>query len=298
MKEPVGVIGLGRMGLPLALNLVREGFKVFGCGLENVERLVAAGGCSATNPADVARQCRFIVQSLPSSAALDRVLHGPEGLLDVLRPGSIVIETSTYPLAIKTTAANAVAAKNAIMLDCEITGVPDMVADRSCVLFISGGNQESFDRCRPVFDAISTAAKIHLGPFGAATKMKLVNNLLVCIHVTAAAEALNFGMKIGLRPDHMLTLIGSGAASSVMFRQRGPLMVERTFSPSSGPFRSLSKFPPAIQGLGAEVDAATPLLDIAANLFKQALDEGRAEQDVAALIDIIEHLRRPPVSKP
>lgn len=294
MPFDVGFIGLGRMGLPMALNLLNEGFGVTGFSLNPMDRFAAAGGRVAGSAREAALGKEFVITSLPGSAEiLDQVLEGANGLLAGLRRGATLIETSTHPLEAKRKATQRLSEKGAVFLECEISGVPPMVAARRCVFFISGGTREVFERCLPVFDAITTTEKRYLGELGTATKMKLVNNLLTCVHIAAAAEVLALGMRAGLDPHDMLSLFGAGAGSSVMFTQRGPLMVSRKFDQSEGPFSSLAKLPPAIQRLASQVGAATPMLDTAAVLYRQALDEGRSEQDVAAMIEIIQSLKRP-----
>jgi 3-hydroxyisobutyrate dehydrogenase-like beta-hydroxyacid dehydrogenase len=287
----VGFIGLGRMGMPMALNLLASGYAVKGFSLGDMSRFAEAGGTACESPREAVIGQEFVVQCLPGSAeTLEQVLAGSDGLLAGLAPGAVLIETSTHPLSAKQRAAALLQRQGATMLECEITGVPSMVAERRCVFFISGGTRDAFERCLPVFDAMTSTAKLYLGELGTATKMKLVNNLLTCVHVAAAAEALALGLKAGLDPEAMLALFGAGAGSSVMFTQRGPLMIARKFDQSEGTFHSLGKLPPAIQSLAEDVKAATPMLDRAAALFESALREGRGEQDVAAMIELIESL--------
>ena len=289
-RRRIGMIGLGRMGLPMACSLLQSGFEVTGFSLSGMESFVAAGGKAAASARAAVLGQEFVLTCLPGSAEILReVMHE---ILGGLVSGAVLMETSTHPLEAKREAAMQVAARGGTFLECEISGVPPMVAARRCVFFISGGSRHAFERCLPVFDAITTTEKRYLGEFGTATKMKLVNNLLTCVHVAAAAEVLALGMKVGLNPEDMLALFGAGAGSSVMFTQRGPLMVKRQFGGSEGPFQSLAKLPPAIQALAEEVHASTPMLDAAAILYRRALDEGRAEQDVAAMIEIIESMRR------
>ena len=290
MKRRLGLLGIGRMGLPMAVNLINEGFEVTGYSRAGMERFVAAGGKPAASAREAVRGQEFVITCLPGSADILRQVI--DEILEALEPDAVLIETSTHPLEAKREAARRVEARGATFLECEISGVPPMVAARRCVFFISGGSRAAFERARPIFDAITTTEKRYLGELGTATKIKLANNLLTCVHIAAAAEVLSLGVKAGLRADDMLALFGAGAGSSVMFTQRGPLMARRKFDESEGPFATLSKLPPAIQALAQEVGAATPMLDAAAVLYKRALDEGRAEQDVAAMIEIIESLRR------
>jgi putative dehydrogenase len=289
--KAIGFIGLGRMGLPMAVNLMKAGYSVTGFDPRTMDRFAAAGGKPVGSAREAALGQEFVISCLPGSAGILRdVLEGPNGLLDALDAGAVLIETSTHPVDAKRRAAEQVEERGAILLECEISGVPSMVAARQCVFFVSGGTSAAFKRCLPVFDAITTTKKRHLGPLGTATKMKLVNNLLTCVHVAVAAETLALGIKAGLDPNAMLELFGTGAGSSVMFTQRGPLMAARKFGESDGPFDSLAKLPPAIQALAAEVGGATPMLDAAANLFGLALTQGRGPQDVAAMIEVIETL--------
>jgi 3-hydroxyisobutyrate dehydrogenase-like beta-hydroxyacid dehydrogenase len=291
MRREIGFIGLGRMGLPMAVSLINAGYTVNGFDPRTMDRFVAAGGKPAGSPREAASGQEFIISCLPGSADILRdVLSGPGGLLPALDAGAILIETSTHPVDAKRWAAERLAERGAVLLECEITGVPTMVAARQCVFFISGGSPAAFQRCLPVFDAITTTQKRYLGPLGTATKMKLVNNLLTCVHVAVAAEALALGIKAGLDPEAMLALFGAGAGSSLMFTQRGPLMAARKFDESDGHFDSLAKLPPAIQALADDTRAATPMLDAAARLFALALEQGRGPQDVAAMIEVIESL--------
>lgn len=291
MRREIGFIGLGRMGLPMAVSLINAGYTVNGFDPRTMDRFVAAGGKPAGSPREAASGQEFIISCLPGSADILRnVLSGPGGLLSALDAGAILIETSTHPVDAKRWAAERLAECGAVLLECEITGVPTMVAARQCVFFISGGSPAAFQRCLPVFDAITTTQKRYLGPLGTATKMKLVNNLLTCVHVAVAAETLALGIKAGLDPEAMLALFGAGAGSSLMFTQRGPLMAARKFDESDGHFDSLAKLPPAIQALADDTRAATPMLDAAARLFALALDQGRGPQDVAAMIEVIESL--------
>ncbi len=230
MSRAIGFVGLGRMGLPMAVSLINAGYTVTGFDPRTMDRFVAAGGKPARSPREAASGQEFVMSCLPGSADILRdVLEGPGGLWPALDAGAVLIETSTHPVDAKRWAAERLAERGAVLLECEITGVPTMVAARQCVFFISGGNRAAFERCLPVFDAITTTQKRYLGPLGTATKMKLVNNLLTCVHVAVAAETLALGIKAGLDPDAMLALFGAGAGSSVMFTQRGPLMAARKF---------------------------------------------------------------------
>jgi 3-hydroxyisobutyrate dehydrogenase len=292
MASAVGFIGLGNMGLPMAISLLKAGFKVTGHSLNNLDRFAENGGLVASTPAQCAIGKEFVVNCLPGSAAvLDEVVNGPEGLAVGMKPGSILIETSNHPVDAKRNASAVLAARNVELLECEVTGVPNMVAARKCAFFISGASRQAFERSLPILDAITTTEKRYLGPLGTASSMKLISNSLTCIHLAAAAEALALGTKAGLDPESMLALFKIGGCGSVMLAERGPRMIARKFDDSDGSFNSLKKFPPAVQELAKHLGMATPMLDSAADLFRLAVESGRGDQDVAALVEIIEALQ-------
>jgi 3-hydroxyisobutyrate dehydrogenase-like beta-hydroxyacid dehydrogenase len=134
---------------------------------------------------------------------------------------------------------------------------------------------------------------LYFGPFGAATKVKLVNNLLVAVHIAAAAEAMALGLKAGVDVDLMIKAIASGSGGSTQFGIRAPWMAQRKFQPVQGQAALLFHYFHMIEQWADETGTATPLLDRAIEVYKKCVDMGLGEtHDVAVMIDVINSLPR------
>ena len=278
----VGFIGLGNVGLPAAINLLRAGFQVSGFDIRHNDAFVGAGGVFVEDvqrlaPLDV------LVQSLPSVQAL---VQSVDALLPVARPGQIVIEMSSYPLTIKSEQARRLRARGVEMLDCEVSGLPAQVEKRQAVLF-TAGDAAIVASVREVLLGI-TDRTFHVGAFGAATHMKLIANTMVCVHNLMAAEALNLGQRIGLDPQQMIEVLALSAAGSVTFTNKAPLMVQRNFAAGRGPFRHMFGYLQRTEALAAQAHADAPLLAAARRVYAIAEEQGRHDQDIAAVIEILE----------
>jgi 3-hydroxyisobutyrate dehydrogenase-like beta-hydroxyacid dehydrogenase len=280
----IGFVGLGNVGLPAATNLLDAGFDVVGYDIRPSEALVAAGGTMATDMAEIAA-CPLIIQSLPSDQALAATI---DGLLPHLAPGQIVVEMSSYPLETKKAAAARVAETGAIMLDCEVSGLPFQVAERTAVLFASG-DKAAVDACASAFGAF-TARHFYLGGFGAATKMKLIANYMVCAHNLIGAEALNLGAAAGLDPAQMVEVLKPSAAGSTTFANKSALMLSRDFATGRGPFRHMFGYLDRALALARDsrVEAATPMLHRVREVYDIAREQGRHDQDIAGIIEVVE----------
>jgi len=283
----VGFVGLGNVGGPAAVNLLTGGLEVIGFDLKPSAEFEAAGGRMAGTLADIAA-CDVIVQSLPNPAALTATI---DGLIDHLRPGQVIIELSSYPLQAKATQAARVASFGAVMLDCELSGLSFQIANRSAVIF-KAGDAAAVDACAPVFDAIADK-HFYLGAFGAATKMKLIANVMVCVHDLMAAEALNLGRSAGLDPAQMVEVLKHSAAGSTTFTNKAPLMLSREFASGRGPFNHMFGYLDRATELAEQVGAtaATPLLHRVRETFAVARGQDRHGQDIAAIIEVLEGLQ-------
>jgi 3-hydroxyisobutyrate dehydrogenase len=287
VTAPLGMIGLGRTGLPIAVNLLGRGHAVVGYRRSDASALVAAGGQLAPSPRALGEAARVIFSVLPSPAALEEVMSGERGLLGALGRGHVVVELSSYPLPVKERYRDLVAARGAVLLDGEISGTPAMTAARKSVFLVAGARADA-DRVLPLL-ADATEHALYAGPFGAATKLKLVANLLVAVHTAAAAEALLLVERAGLDPLLATQVLGLGAASSTMLTARAASMTARRFvDPAPGPVAMLAHYLEPIATLAATSASPTPLFTTAAELFRRALAEGRAQQDIGCVIELLD----------
>ena len=279
----IGFIGLGNIGTPMSQNLLRAGFDVIGFDLVGNPAFVEAGGRFAESVQDVGRQADVSVQSLPTAAALESTITG---LLEVAREGQVVIDISGYALEAKQQAAERLAQQGVAMLDCEISGLPFMVANRTAVIF-QAGDEQCVNGLREVFNGMADTC-FYLGEFGSATKMKLLANMMVAIHNSVGGEVLNLAARIGIDPDTAVKVLGSSAGGSVTFSNKAPVMLSRDFESGPGPFRHMAHYLDRAAGMARQAGAATPLLDKTREYYLIADAEGRGDQDIAAVIELLE----------
>jgi 3-hydroxyisobutyrate dehydrogenase len=196
-----------------------------------------------------------------------------------------VVELGSHPLADKQRQVAPFAAKGAVFVDGEMSGTPGMVAARKGVVYLSGDR----DACLRVEEVTKAFAElsIYFGPFGAASKVKLINNLLVAVHITATAEAMALGLRAGVDTELMIKAIATGSGGSTQFGIRAPWMAERKFLPQQGSAPGLAHYFEMIDDLSAQVGLATPLLDRVKEIFDKGIPM-IGERDVAAIIEAIE----------
>ncbi len=244
---------------------------------------VSAGGLQVKTVEEICKQTDLIVQSLPNVQALEITV---DTLIEFGHSGQIIIELSSYPLKNKKLQASRLAEHGITMLDCEISGLPFMVEDRSATIFQSG-DQATIESIQVVFEAM-TNKRVNLGEFGAATKMKLLANMMVAIHNSVAGEVLNLAQKADIDLDEAIKALSKSAAGSVTFSNKAPIMITREFESGAGPFRHMFNYLHRVSELAKDVGASTPLLDTIHQYYEKAEAEGRADQDIAAIIEILE----------
>jgi 3-hydroxyisobutyrate dehydrogenase-like beta-hydroxyacid dehydrogenase len=287
MDETVGVIGLGIMGGAISANLLRAGFSVAGVDVDQtrVAALAALGGSAAVSPETLAHTASTIILSLPSSAALAAVVGG---LLASNRRGLTVLECSTLPLNDKRAAHDALEAVGITLLDCPISGAGAQAATKDIVVFASGA-RAAYEAAVPVIEGFAKRHR-HIGPFGDGSKLKFVANLLIADHVAAAAEAMVLGAKAGLDPKLVYEVIAGSPASSAMFDLRARLMAEDDYLPAMMKMDLWQKDVAIIAAFIESLGVHAPLFAAGAALYRQALADGLAKEDTAAVCRVVERL--------
>ena len=288
--ETIGFVGVGKIGLPIAENLIKSGYRVLGYRRSSLADFEKLGGVPARSAADIGAQAEIVFSCLPSTEALDDVIQGPNGLAKSARPGQIIVELGSHPVPAKERHVAPLAAKGAAFLDGEVSGTPGMVAARKAVIYLAGDPEA----CKKVERVVTGFADscLYFGTFGAASRVKLVNNLLVAINIAATAEAMALGLKAGVDIDLMIKAIATGSGGSTQFGIRAPWMAQRRFLPAQGTVPALQHYFDMIGDFADSVGVATPLLDRAAELYEKFIEMGFAEKDGAAMVDVIGALPR------
>jgi 3-hydroxyisobutyrate dehydrogenase-like beta-hydroxyacid dehydrogenase len=293
-QQTVGMIGLGIMGSAMSFNLVRAGFRVAGYDVMPKRRAehVRSGGVAARSPRDVARRAVIIITSLPSARALAETAAG---LAASAKRGTIVVETSTLPIAVKAAARDVLAKRGIILLDCPLSGTGAQARVKDLLIYVSG-DRAAYRETVPVLQGF-TSANHYVGAFGNGSKMKFVANLLVAIHNVAAAEAMVLGMKAGLAPAQILKVVAGGAGGSRMFQVRGPMMVKGDYSEATMKNEVWQKDMTIIGDFARALDCPTPLFAASAPIYNAAMAMGLAKQDTGAVCAVLEKMAGNPRRK-
>lgn len=281
--DPVGVIGLGHLGLPVALRLLAAGHTVFGCTRAQPGRdFLDAGGRACRTPAETADRCPLVVTLLPGADALAQVADGLSG---TTRRGGIWLEMGTISEQAKRSAAARMADHDWHMLDCAVSGTAvELNADRA--LIFSSGRREVHDQALPVLHLMSPNVR-YMGAFGSGIRAKYTVQLLLAGHSLIAAEALALARGAGLPLDDMIGSVAGTITSSSVFERRGPqVMVPVSPDRANGRARRLTVDLTDAQRLAREVGVPTPVLDQALTHL-QSLDERSADEPIVALYRLL-----------
>jgi 3-hydroxyisobutyrate dehydrogenase len=291
--QKIGFVGIGKIGLPICQNLIKSGFPVVGYRRSSLAAFEQAGGIAARSPADVGVQADIVFTCLPSDEALEDVVRGPHGLLGSARAGQIIVEFGSHPAAVKQQYVALFADKGATFLDGEVSGTPGMVVARKGVIYLAGP-ANAVKQVEPVVAAFADLC-LHLGDFGAATKVKLVNNFLVALHIAGTAQAMALGLKTGVDKDLLIKAVATGSGGSTQFGIRAPWMAERRFTPQQGSAAGLAHYLTTAKTMADDAGVATDLLDCLIDVFSRAVP-AIGERDVAAILEFFES--RPEQERP
>jgi 3-hydroxyisobutyrate dehydrogenase len=284
--QTVGFIGVGKIGLPISENLVKSGFRVLGYRRGSLADFEKIGGTPAKSPADIGAQTDIVFSCVPTTEAMNEVVNGSNGLIHSARPGQIIVELGSHPVPDKQKHVATFKQKGATYIDGEVSGTPGMVAARKGVIYLAG-DADACQKLEPIIKGFADMC-LYLGPFGSATNVKLINNMLVAINIAAAAEAVALGVKAGVDLPLMIKAIANGSGGSTQFGIRAPWMAERKFKPIQGSPALLAHYFSKIENLATASGSATPLFDRAAELYQRCADLGLAEHnDVAVMVDVL-----------
>jgi 3-hydroxyisobutyrate dehydrogenase len=288
--QTIGFIGVGKIGLPICANLIKSGYPVVGYRRHALTEFEKLGGVPARSAEDVGRQADIVLTCLPSDAALEEVVHGPAGLLKSARPGQIVVELGSHAVSVKEKYVAPFADKGVTFIDGEVSGTPGMVAERKGVVYL-GGPADAVKLLEPVVAGFADLC-LHLGAFGSATKVKLVNNLLVALHIAGTAQAMAIGLKAGVDKDLLIKAVASGSGGSTQFAIRAPWMAARRFTPQQGSAGGLAHYLHHAKDMADGLNVTTPLLDSLIDIFDQAVP-AIGDRDVAAILEFFERPNQP-----
>jgi L-threonate 2-dehydrogenase len=230
-SSPVAFIGLGRMGAGMASSLLRKGFQVRGFDVrkETAARIEAEGGTFAATPGDAARGATLAVVMVLNAQQVEDVLFGKDGIVTRLQAGSTILVCSTIPPAAAVAFEKRCLEAGHHLIDCPVTGGADG-AEAGTLKALASGTDAAFSFGTPVLEAMAGSIYRFGDRAGAGSTAKVVNQLLVGVHLAVTAEAVDLLRRLDVDTSKVLEVIGGGVASSYMFNFRAEQMLSGEFS--------------------------------------------------------------------
>lgn len=230
-KASIAVIGLGIMGLPMAVNLVKAGYQVTGYNRseEKTQKLVTEGGKAAASVAQAVKDADVIITMVPDSPDVEAVTTGEDGVFANAKKGALWIDASSIRPDVAVRLAQAARDAGLRPLDAPVSGGEQGAIDAVLSIMV-GGAPEDFEEARPVLGAVGKTI-VHVGPSGSGQTVKAANQLIVAVNIQALSEAIVFLEAYGVDTDAALKVLGGGLAGSKVLDQKGQKMLSRNFDP-------------------------------------------------------------------
>ena len=286
-SETIGFIGLGIMGRPMALNLIKAGYRLVVTSRSQgpIDALAAAGAKAVRTPADVAREADVIVTMVPDTPDVEKVISGKDGVLEGLKKGAIVIDMSTISPDVTRQLAEAVAARGGSMLDAPVSG-GEVGAKNATLTVMVGGDEKTFERAKPILSCMGKPESVtYIGPSGSGQVTKLCNQICIAANVAGVAEAYSLAKANGLDPSRVRQALLGGFAASKVMEFHGNRMLTGDYKP--GFFVRL--FQKDLR-LAVEANMATgvtmPVTSVVTQFVNAYVAAGGGELDCAAVAEI------------
>jgi len=280
----VGFIGLGLLGLPMAMRLVHCGFDVVAWNREpdRSAQLQATGGWPAASPAQVAEHCDIICLCVLDHAAVEAVVFGPAGIAKACsRRKRFVVDFSTLTPAQAVDIAQRAQAFNIEWLDAPVSGGP-CAAQTGELTVMVGGQADALQMVKPVIDAVAKLTT-HVGDVGSGQAMKAVNQALVGGSFVLLAEALALTRELGLDPDMVPACLAGGMADSKALQRVWPKMASESFSPPTGRAAQLLKDLENIEAMRLDASLGLPVLKTATAQYRQFVRRGHGNDETISI---------------
>jgi 2-hydroxy-3-oxopropionate reductase len=287
----IGFIGLGVMGRPMALHLVRAGHElsVYARRTESAQPLVEAGARRLATPAEVAAASEVVFTMVTTGEDVEAVSIGENGIFHGAKPGTVLVDMGTIPPGTARRIAAALAAKGIEMIDAPVSG-GEIGAQNATLAIMAGGKPEVLERVRPLLEKLGKTI-VHIGPSGAGQVAKACNQMIMVSCIEAVAEALLLARQSGADPEKVRLALTGGSAGSRVLEVFGARMTGRDFK--AGVEARLHH-----KDFGILLDEAATLgapLPVAAQVWQQLnalMARGWGREDTSILLRVLEQESR------
>ena len=285
----IGFIGLGLMGSGMSMNLVKAGFPVtvWNRTASKMKPLLDAGASGAGSPKEVAESSDVVISIVTDSKDVEDVILGPDGAIHGVKPGTIVIDMSTISPSVTRRLAEELGEKGVKMLDAPVSGGAIGARDGTLSIMV-GGEDETFNECLPIFEAMGRTVT-HVGGNGMGQTVKLVNQILVGTTMLGVAEALMFAKKSGVDLEKCHAAVSGGAAGSWQLTNNGARLLKGDHEPG---FKVKDYLKDLRLIMEAAADAKMPLVgtSVVHQMFRCLEAEGLTQKGTQAVILAVEKL--------
>jgi 2-hydroxy-3-oxopropionate reductase len=283
----IGFIGLGVMGRPMALHLLKAGhpLSVFARRAGSAQPLVDAGARACASPAEVAAHSEVVFTMVTTGADVELVVLGEQGIIHGAKPGTVLVDMGTIPPGTARRIAAALAARGIEMVDAPVSG-GEVGAQNATLAIMAGGKAEVLARVRPLLEKLGRTI-VHIGPNGAGQVAKACNQMIMVSCIEAVAEAMLLAQQSGADPEKVRLALAGGSAGSRVLEVFGARMTARDFK--AGVEARLHH-----KDFGILLDEAVALgapLPIAAQVWQQLnalMAQGRGREDTSCLLRVLE----------
>lgn len=285
----IGFVGLGVMGDPMAGHILAAGYPltVYNRTPAKTERLRKLGATAAVDLPSLAAESDVIFTMLPSSADVEMVAIGADGLLESLRPGSLIVDMSTISPIATRHIGETLAARDVGMLDAPVSG-GDVGAIEGTLSIMVGGTLEHFHRALPLFRTMGGTI-VHVGPAGSGQLTKAANQIVVGIMLAALAEAIVLAERGGVAAERLLDVLRGGLAANQCMEVKRQKYLTRTFDPGGRSELHLKDLGIALD-VAREIGVVLPHTALLEQLFQAMKQKGWGAEDHAGILWVIEEL--------
>jgi 3-hydroxyisobutyrate dehydrogenase-like beta-hydroxyacid dehydrogenase len=282
-QTKLGLIGLGLMGKPIGMNLLKAGFPltVWNRTASRADELVAAGAKLVLSPRELAANSEFVISIVSDPAALEEVLWGKNGAMQSLQSGSIYVDSSTVSPTLARKVATACEERGVRFLDAPVTG-GDWGAKKGELVFMVGGDAATLTEVEPVLRVLGKKW-FHLGPNGAGQTIKLAMNLILALQVDALAEALALVTAAGLQGEKLVEVMQSSMARSGVLDIKSQNLLKGDYTPSF-PLRLMHKDMRLALELAQQTHVELPATEAAFKTYSTVKEAAQQDLDYSAVM--------------
>ena len=289
MSIRTGFIGLGAMGSPMALNIIKAGIPLIVHDVDDrkTREHQKAGAEVMYSPMEIANASDRTICLVETTRQAEEVICGERGIIHGAKPGHIVICMSTINPTIAKRIASDLSLQEIFMLDAPVSGGTARAKDADLTV-IAGGEKEIFNKCKDIFEAVGKDA-FHIGEHGQGLVMKLINNMLGITNTITLIEGLTIGVKSGIGLQTMLDVLRKSSGASAAVDLRVPRIIEGDFKPG-GTVDIVYKDQELITAYAKQLGVPTLMANVSQQVYQMARTAGLNKEDSSAVVKIYENL--------